>query len=148
MVGPQDEARRRRTRALLGAGALTTGTDFYHAAFVFQHGSEPDDYLLAHSLAMAAVARGRADANWIAAAALDRFLQNIGRPQIFGTQYRTPPGEETTQAPYDRALVPDSLRAALGVPVQAAQEERRREIQARYRHPPSQPQPQQQQRPR
>jgi hypothetical protein len=91
---------------------------------------------------MVAVARGRAEASWIGAATLDRYLQNIGRPQVFGTQYRTPPGEDTTQEPYDRALVPDALRRALGVPSQAAQERRRLEIQSRYRAPaPSPAQP-------
>src|SRR4051794_37990270 len=35
---PEDEARRVRTKALLDAGKLRSGTDFYHAAFVFQHG--------------------------------------------------------------------------------------------------------------
>lgn len=135
VLAPQDEARRRRARELLTAGLLQSGDDFYHAAFIFQHGSTPDDYLLAHSLAMVAVARGRADASWIGAATLDRYLQSIGRPQIFGTQYRTPPGQETTQEPYDRALVADAMRNALGVPWQAGQEERRREIQARHGAP-------------
>lgn len=125
VVGPQDEARRRRTHELLDAGALSSGEDFHNAAFIFQHGGTADDYLLAHTLAMVAVARGRADATWIAAATLDRYLQAIGRPQIYGTQYRTPEGVAATQEPYDRALVSDALRAALGVPPQADQEARR-----------------------
>lgn len=130
---PRDEARRTRVRALLEAGALNSGDDFYHAAFVFQHGSEPGDYLLAHSFALIAASRGRPDATWIAAATLDRYLQNIGRPQIYGTQYSTPRGRPTTQDPYDRDLVSDALRAALGVPVQAAQERQRAEFEARAR---------------
>ena len=56
-----DAARRVQTRALLDAGALKTGADYRAAAFVFQHGSTPEDYLLAHSLAVAAVAKGDAD---------------------------------------------------------------------------------------
>jgi hypothetical protein len=144
-VTPRDEARRARTLALLNAGALHDGDDFWHAAFVFQHGSQPNDYLLAHTLAMLAAARGRADATWIAAArgradatwiaaaTLDRYLQNIGRPQIYGTQYHTRPGEPSTQEPYDRALVSDALREALGVPAQAAQETRRAELDSEYR---------------
>src|SRR5689334_5422706 len=56
-VTPRDEARRARTLALLDAGALRTGDDFWHAAFVFQHGSAPNDYLLAHTLAVIAAAR-------------------------------------------------------------------------------------------
>jgi len=130
VVGPRDAARQARTLALLNAGALRSGDDFWHAAFVFQHGAEPNDYLLAHTLAVIAAARGRPDAAWIAAATLDRYLQNIGRPQIYGTQYR---GRPMTQEPYDRALVSDALREALGVPSQASQERRRAELEAEYR---------------
>jgi hypothetical protein len=133
VVGREDAERRRRTRELLDAGGLKSGTDFYNAAFVFQHGEAPNDYLLAHSLAVAAVARERADASWIAAATLDRYLQSIGQKQIFGTQFRTAPGQPTTQDPYDRALVPDALRTALGVPVQAEQETQRKRFEAQAR---------------
>ena len=133
VVGPRDAARQARVRALLDAGALASGDDFYHAAFVFQHGDRPEDYLLAHSFALIAAARGRPDATWIGAATLDRYLQAVGRPQIYGTQYRTPGGQPTTQDPYDRTLVSDALRAALGVPDQAAQERRRAEFEARAR---------------
>jgi hypothetical protein len=87
VVEPRDRARQARTRALLDAGALQSGDDFWHAAYVFQHGSEPNDYLLAHTLAMIATARGRDDAIWIAAATLDRYLQKSSRPQIYGTQF-------------------------------------------------------------
>ncbi len=131
-VGPRDEARRVETRALLEGGKLRSGDDYYRAAFVFQHGHGADDYLLAHVLASVAIARGRADATWISAATLDRYLQNIGRKQIMGTQFMTRDGA-TTQEPYERALVSDALRAALGVPVQADQEKRRAEIEAQFR---------------
>lgn len=138
-VTPRDEARRARTRGLLDAGALRSGEDFQHAAFVFQHGGTPDDYLLAHTLAIAAVARGRPEATWIAAATLDRYPQNIGRSQIYGTQFRSPHDGPTTQEPYDRALVPDPLRQALGVPVQADQERQRAAFEAEYRRRPPTP---------
>jgi hypothetical protein len=131
VVAPRDEARQARTKELLSSGALQTGDDYYHAAFVFQHGAKPDDYLMAHALGVAATARGHAKAAWIAAASLDRYLQNIGQPQIYGTQYLTKP--TVTQEPYNRTLVPDALRTALGVATQAEQEKRRQEIEARVR---------------
>lgn len=127
IVGPADSRRREQTRKLLADGALHTGKDYEEAAFVFQHGSTPDDYLLAHTLAMVAVSKGDAKAIWIAAATLDRYLQNIKQPQIFGTQYRSnntgAGGSQTgwTQEPYNRILVSDALRQQLGVPDQAAQ---------------------------
>ena len=134
IVNKQDEARRVRTKQLLDSGALTTADDFYHAAFVFQHGGDPKSYLLAHTLAIAAVAKGHPEASWIAAASLDRYLQAIGQPQIYGTQFVTTDGQNTTQEPYDRTLVSDPLRAIVGVPALADQEVRRREIEARYRN--------------
>jgi hypothetical protein len=80
-----------------------------------------------------AIARGRTNATWIASATLDRYLQAIGRKQVFGTQYSTKPGEPTTQEPYDRTLISDSLREALRVPSQAQQEAQRAEAEAEAR---------------
>lgn len=138
IVSPRDAARRARTQTLLDAGALRSGEDFWHAAFVFQHGSRPEDYLLAHTLAVVAAARGRPDAAWIAAATLDRYLQTIGRPQLYGTQFSLPPGRPATQDPYDRHVVSDALRAALGVPPLAEQERRRARYDAdRHLTPPA-----------
>jgi hypothetical protein len=126
VVGKTDIARREQTRKLLASGALHTGKDFEEAAFLFQHGDKPDDYLLAHTLAMVAVSKGDAMAIWIASATLDRYLVNIKQKQIFGTQYNNaaPTGSLQTiwtQEPYDRTLVSDALRQQLGVPAQSTQ---------------------------
>ena len=126
-----DAARRTRTRALLDDGKLTTAEDYYAAAFVFQHGDKSEDYLLAHTLALASAARGMKDASWIAAATLDRYLQNIGQKQIYGTQWRAQENGQLTRDPYDRALIPDALRTALGVPVQAEQDRKLAGMQAK-----------------
>ena len=124
-----DTARRVQTRALLDSGALRTGKDYRAAAFIFQHGSTPEDYLLAHTLAVAATARG-ADGSWIAAATLDRYLQMIDKPQIYGTQTRKTNDAPATLEPYDRALIPDNLRMALAVPPQSEQDARLAAINA------------------
>jgi hypothetical protein len=126
VVGKEDALRRVQTKALVDAGELRSGTDFYHAAFIFQHGSTPDDFLMAHTLAVIAAARGRPDATWIGSATLDRYLQSIGQKQIYGTQFQMPQGQPATQDPYDRSLVSDALREALGVPTLAAQEVQRK----------------------
>lgn len=123
VVSSDDAKRRDRTRALLTSGALHTGEDFEHAAFVFQHGDSPTDYLLAHTLAMVAVTKGQPTAIWIAAATLDRYLQKVGQKQIFGTQFLSDPKNAWTQEPYDHALVSDSLRGQVGVPPVKLQEE-------------------------
>jgi hypothetical protein len=130
VIAKDDAERRRRTRALVDAGQLHTGEDFRKAAFIFQHGDGPNDYLMAHTLALIAASKGNAEAAWIGAATLDRYLQSIGRPQIYGTQFRTPEGKPATQAPYDRTLMTDALRAALGVPRMASQQTQLDEMNA------------------
>ena len=121
-IGKADELRRQRVAALLAAGALHTPDDYRKAAFVFQHGNRPDDYLLAHTLALIAVAKGDQGSAWIAAATLDRYLQSVRQPQIYGTQYLGA-GAATTQQPYNEQLISDALRTELGVPTQASQAE-------------------------
>lgn len=120
VVAPADTERRRETQALLDAGGLQSGDDFFHAAFVFQHGDKPDDFLKAHLLTMVATARGRSDAVWIASATLDRYLQNIKQPQVLGTQFAIRDGK-ADQEPFNRDLISDALRRALKVPTLADQ---------------------------
>ena len=120
-VRKSDAERRRATMKLLNEGALHSGEDFVWAAFIFQHGSGPNDFLLAHTLAMIAMKKGYTDAIWIASATLDRYLQSIKQPQIYGTQFLTPKGGSTTQEPYNRTLISDALRHELQVPGLAAQ---------------------------
>ncbi len=141
VVGRRDEERRARTLELMNAGRLRSGDDFWHAAFIFQHGGQADFYLLAHTLAVIAAARGRSDATWIAAATLDRYLQSIDQKQIYGTQFSTPPGRPTTQTPYNRTLISDALREALGVPAREAQETQRAEFERRAREREARPVP-------
>lgn len=130
MVGPADDKRRARTQDLLDADQLHSGDDFYHAAFVFQHGDKPEDYLKAHLLAMVAVARGKPEAVWIASASLDRYLGAIGQPQVLGTQYHLPKDGPVTQEPYDRSLLSDAMRRALHVPSLEQQDEQRQRYEA------------------
>lgn len=119
-----DAVRRQQVRALLDAGALRTGTDLYSAALVYQHGDTPEDYLMAHTLAVAALGEGSTESPWLAAATLDRYLQQVGQPQIYGTQTMMRRGEPPTREPFDHALIPDSIRRILGVSTRAAEEAR------------------------
>jgi hypothetical protein len=125
-----DRARRERVAALLAAGALHTADDYWKAAFVFQHGDRSDDYLLAHTLGLVAVAKGDQGAAWIAAAALDRYLQSVHQPQIYGTQFLGV-GPATTQGSYNRKLISDALRTELGVPTETSQAEQLKTMQSR-----------------
>jgi hypothetical protein len=116
-INLRDELRRRQVRSMLETGVLRTGADFREASFIFQHGSQPDDYLMAHVLASAALAKGDQESKWLSATTLDRYLQHIGQPQIFGTQYqKKKPDDPMTQEPFNRHLVPAELRATFCVP--------------------------------
>ncbi len=138
-----DADRRRRTRELFDAGALTTANDFHAAAFIFQHGGAPEDYLLAHIFAVRSLALGRKDAEWIAAASLDRYLHNTGKSQVYGTQYKYTPESGATMEPYDRTLLTDNLRVAAGTHTVAEQEARLDEMteQMKALVPATPPQP-------
>ena len=118
-IEKDDATRRERVRALLDKGALKAGEDFRLAALVFQHGTDPRDYLFAHTLALVAMAKGDRSASWIASASLDRYLQSIGQSQIFGAAFGL---DGRSQGAFDRGLVSDALRRELGVPALAEQE--------------------------
>jgi hypothetical protein len=122
VVSRADKKRRLAVRKIMTAGRLGTAKDFERAAYVFQHGQDPDDYLLAHVLAVVAVEKGDKDATWVSAATLDRYLGAIGRKQIFGTQFFISKDAKVTQEPYDRGLISDSLRASSHVIPQSEQE--------------------------
>ncbi|MBN9481604.1 MAG: hypothetical protein J0I52_15310 [Bordetella sp.] len=115
-----DAERLAEAKAMLERGEIRTGADYSRAAFIFQHGRETDDILKAHVLATAALAKGRKEAAWIAAASLDRYLQRTGRPQIYGTQY-IQTAEETTRGAFDPDFMPDSVRRDSRVPPLAEQ---------------------------
>jgi tetratricopeptide (TPR) repeat protein len=93
-VTPRDEKRRLRVEKILDSGGAKASDDYFYAAMVFQHGHEIQDFQLSHQLALKAVEldpNNRA-ARWLAAAAKDRELMNLGKPQLYGTQYRMKDG--------------------------------------------------------
>lgn len=115
LLALRDRERRNRAKSLLREGQLKSGRDFYFAAFIFQHGEEPSDYLQAHALAMVALARGEPSARWIAAASLDRFLLATNQPQIFGTQFQVEDKKPSLRLPYDPDVISPHVLEALGV---------------------------------
>lgn len=115
-----DRQRYERTLELFNAGALETGLDYYNAAFIFQHGGEPADYLRAHHAAVVSIAKGYDKSTWISAASLDRYLDSIGQEQIYGTQSTIRDGVEARK-PTQAGVITDAERARLGVPPMAAE---------------------------
>ncbi len=148
-VPKRDEARREQARTLL-AKPGRSGEEYYYAAYLFQHGQKADDYLFAHILATEAMALGYSRAKWISAATLDRYLQQIGQKQVFGTQYH---GEnlayylehqhdpdviekfknlsnQQTLEPYASQIVPDNIRAEFCVPTLMLQQQHIADVKA------------------
>ncbi len=117
VVGPRDQARRARAHELYLASQLRTGADFFRAAMIFQHGQQPEDYLLSHELSIVAACKCESAGKWLAASSEDRFLMAIGRKQRFGTQLTNPIQVDGT--------VTDALRAELNVPTVAEAEQQR-----------------------
>jgi hypothetical protein len=115
VVIPRDLAREKRVKEMYTAGELHTGADYYNVAMVLQHGKTPEDFLLAHELCIIAIMKGENRAKWLAAASEDRFLMAIGRPQRFGTQYRSTAGGPT-ELYQTQEGVTDDLRREMNVP--------------------------------
>ncbi len=90
-----DAARRTRAQQILDRGEASSSADYYHAAMVFQHGTQPSDYEQARALALKAIDLdpNNRSAKWLAAAAQDRLLMSLGKPQRYGTQFHWVDGE-------------------------------------------------------
>merc|ERR1712232_1332083 len=89
-VGPRDDARRARVCEMLDNSEVQAPLDLYHAAFMCHHaaGGETWFYRAANFLSLEAV-RLRPDNKqyrWLFAAAKDRLLRDLGKPQLFGIQ--------------------------------------------------------------
>lgn len=117
VVGPRDKARLSRVKELYAQNRLRTPGDYYHAAMILQHADTPEDFLLAHEFCVVAIVKGKNDkaTRWLAAAAEDRFLMNIGRPQRFGTQFRSESGGPFRLHTVDTGVT-DELRREMDVP--------------------------------
>lgn len=124
-VGTRDLEREKQVLKLLENGRLFTGKDLLAAAYVFHHGSCPNHYLLAHTLAKQAIVVRGARPKWMYASTLDRWLLSTGQPQKYGTQpavintvfdFYTGRAQacERTEAPIDPAVT-DAERARYDV---------------------------------
>jgi hypothetical protein len=126
IVGERDKQRRARVLQLMEEGQLKVAEDYVNAAFVFQHGDQPEDYDRAHTLGLKAAELDPTDrmAKWIAAAAKDRYLQSTGKPQIYGTQYQQDESGKWTLEPLDPTVITDEERVRCGVPTLAESRKR------------------------
>lgn len=102
--------RRARVLEILGATELEDPAAHADAALLLLHGSVPGDYLLAHVLSIPAGLGSTPFGRFQTAAALDRFLVNIQREQIFGTQSFTDSPDPPAYDTYPAHFVPEHLR--------------------------------------
>lgn len=112
----RDARRRERVRAIVASGGARVSADYFHAAMVFQHGTMPEEITRAYELAMRAteLTPTHPKARWLAAAATDRRLMYLGKPQLYGTQFRV---EDCHWRLYTvDPTVSDDERARWGVP--------------------------------
>jgi hypothetical protein len=116
-VGPRDARRRQQVQDMLASGQVRVAADYFHAAMVLQHGATPADFRQAHELAMKAAQLDphHKEAKWLAAAAKDRELMNLGKPQLYGTQFRTKEDGVWELYPVDPTIT-DAERAKWNVP--------------------------------
>ncbi len=111
-----DKLRLQQVQKLIDSNSLHHSDDFYHAAMIFQHGSKPEHFQMANKLALksAAMNPSNTNAKWLACAAEDRYLHNVGKPQVWGTQFRMV-GSWTIE-PFDKVAKTDKERIENGVP--------------------------------
>lgn len=83
----RDLKRRERVMEIVAADELHTAEDYYHAAWIMNHGDTPDDARRGHILALRSSGLGYRPARWLAAASYDRWQMYQGKPQKYGTNY-------------------------------------------------------------
>ncbi len=110
-----DRLRREEVMGYLQAGQIVRSTQLFQAALIFQHGDCPEHFSLAADLAKRADELGHPDADWLYAAATDRYLLNTGRLQRYGTQYTTDSQGHFALCPV-AAGISDEERAEWGLP--------------------------------
>lgn len=98
-----DIDRLNRVKEIESKGGLISAEDFYHAAMFYQHGGSSEDYLKAfqHSKRALEIKSNLNSAKWLKCAAEDRYLQSIGKPQVWGTQFKSLDNKVWTLEPFD-----------------------------------------------
>jgi hypothetical protein len=88
-----DAERRVEVLAMLKQGSIRTSLDYENAALIMQHGTQPNDYRLAHSLATIAATLDPDSrfARWLQTATWDRLHHSLGKLQWYGTQKQRDP---------------------------------------------------------
>lgn len=81
-----DVVRRKRVGEIFGEGCFSKAEDFSAAALVYQHGDVPEHFFQTFIWAKRAVELGDLTQQRMMALGIDRYLVNIGKKQLFGSQ--------------------------------------------------------------
>lgn len=81
-----DVVRRKRVGEIFGEGCFSKAKDFAAAALVYQHGDVPEHFFQTFIWAKRAVELGDPTQKRMMALGIDRYLVNIGKKQLFGSQ--------------------------------------------------------------
>ena len=134
LLRERDSERRKRLEGIIESGGLKEPEDYYHAAWILNHGESVEEIWQAHILAKEAVELGLCRARWLTAATYDRWLMYQGKPQKYGTQI-VPDGKRQRVWDVD-PVISDEERAEWDVPSLAEMKRRAEEV---TRHEPMPP---------
>lgn len=123
-VNRRDSLRRKRVFELLDSNKVRTSKDYQNAAMVFQHGGDSSAYAMAVKLMEKSIELDSTANKWLLAAATDRYLLSIGKPQIYGTQYQKRGDGPWKLGEIDTTQVTDAERIEFGVETLAQQSEK------------------------
>lgn len=86
----RDHERLEQVRKLYSQDKISTPMDKFHAAFVFHHSDNSNDYRIASQLAADAAQNEALKDNytvqWLQKASYDRYMLSIGKPEKYNTQ--------------------------------------------------------------
>lgn len=119
VVSVNDSLRRARVFEMLDSNLVQTGKDYHNAALIFQHGHDTSDSRLAVEFMEKALELDTTINPWLLAAATDRYLMRLDKPQRYGTQYRRDGESGWFLYEVDTINTTDADRIALNVPTLA-----------------------------
>ncbi|WP_423819688.1 hypothetical protein V5739_03640 [Salinimicrobium sp. TIG7-5_MAKvit] len=89
-LDPRDKKRLKQVKVICKQENDLIPIDKFHAAFVYHHSDNTEDYKMAYQLADAAAEapslQEHYQVQWLRKAAYDRWMISIGKPEKFNTQ--------------------------------------------------------------